>query len=81
MDENEKAALRADVAAYMQSTQQAPAPLPLPAAANRAALTPDCQEQLFQNWVEHIYSRPSQTWQPDEIAAIRVAAQRALRTL
>lgn len=81
MTENEKASLRADVAAYMQSTQQAPEPLPLPAAANRAALNPAQQEALFENWVEHIYAKPTQTWQPDEVAAIKVAAQRALRTL
>ena len=81
MTENEKTQLRADVAAYMQSTQPAPDPVPLPAAANRAALKPAQQEALFDNWVTHINSRPAQTWTAEEKNAIRVASARALKEL
>jgi hypothetical protein len=80
MNENEKAALRADVSAFL-NPQPAAEVLPLPALANRAAMTPAQIETAFESWIEFIYARPSQTWQPDEVAAIKVAAQRALRTL
>jgi hypothetical protein len=55
--------------------------VPLPAQANRAAMTPESQETAFEHWVEFINAKPTQTWKPDEVAAIRFAARRALRTL
>ena len=81
MTQDEQNQLRADVAAYLRGTEPAPEPLPLPAAANRAALNPAQQEVLFENWVASIYARPSGTWTPEENAVIRTATMRALRTL
>jgi len=75
---------RAEKIAAINNVLQGPqvqTQLPLPAAANRAALTPEQQEAVFENWVSFIYSQPTQTWTPDEVAAVRVAAIRALRTL
>jgi hypothetical protein len=63
------------------SGPQVQALLPLPAAANRAALTPEQQETAFENWIAHIDSRSPQTWTPEEKAAYRVAIQRAAKTL
>jgi hypothetical protein len=81
MTQDEQKQLRADVAAYYQQSTQSAELLPLPAAANRAALNPVQQETIFENWVAHIYDRPSQTWTDEEKAVIRTAATRALRTL
>jgi hypothetical protein len=78
---DERNQLRSDVSAYFQSQQPAPAPVPLPPAANRAALTPVQQEVLFDDWVSHINSRPTQTWTADEKNAIRVASTRVLKEL
>ena len=80
MTEDEKTQLRTDVSAYFQPAQPGQE-LPLPAAAPRATMTPAQIETAFENWTEHINSRPAQTWTPEERAAIRVAATRALRTL
>jgi hypothetical protein len=44
-------------------------------------MTPESQETAFEHWVEFINAKPTQTWKPDEVAAIRFAARRALRTL
>jgi hypothetical protein len=55
--------------------------VPLPAQANRAAMSPAAQETAFEEWVSWINSRPNTTWQRDEIAAVRFGIKRALRTL
>ena len=81
MTQDEQNQLRADVAAYLRGTEPAPEPLPLPAAANRAALSPEKQELLFENWIADIDKRPSSTWTPEEKDAYRFAALRAARTL
>lgn len=72
--------LRAQVNAYLRGETEKAAvqALPLPPAANRATLTPEQQETLFQNWVEHIYSRPPSSWTAEERAVIRAAISRAL---
>jgi len=75
------AELRAGINEHFAQQQASLDPLPLPAAANRAALTPEQQEAVFENWVGYIYSRPTQTWTPEERAAIRTATVRVLRTL
>ena len=80
MTDYEKSQLRADVSAFLIPKPAAEV-LPLPAAANRAALTPDQQEILFDNWVSHINSRPQNTWDASEKAAIRAACTRALKEL
>ena len=80
MTDAEKNRLRADVNEYFRQQESAPE-VPLPAAANRAALTPAQQETLFQNWVEYILSTPSNTWGPAEKNAVRVASSRALKEL
>ena len=59
----------------------AEAPLPLPPAANRAVMTPAAQETAFENWITHINSRRPETWSKEEKDAVRVACNRALRTL
>ena len=79
MTTDEKTTLRANVSAYMQSTQAAPEPLPLP-PATPAGLTPEQRETLFENWIAHIDKRPPQSWTPEEREAYRVATVRALRT-
>jgi hypothetical protein len=81
MTENERTTRLADINTCLQSMQQAPDPVPLPAAANRAALTPAQQETLFENWIQDIYTRPAQTWTVEENSAVRAATVRALRTL
>jgi hypothetical protein len=73
--------LRTEINQHLRQEQASLDPLPLPAAANRAALTPEQQETAFENWVAYIYARPTQTWTPEEVAAIRAATVRALRTL
>lgn len=73
--------LRSEINQHLRQEQAALDPVPLPAAANRAALTPEQQETAFENWVGYIYSRPTQTWTPQEVAAVRAATMRALRTL
>lgn len=80
MTQDEQNQLRADLAAFL-NPKPAEEPLPLPAAANRAALNTAQQEVLFENWVASIYARPSPTWTPEETAVIRTATMRALRTL
>lgn len=75
------AELRAGINEHFRQEQAALDPVPLPAAANRAALTPEQQETAFENWVGYIYSKPTQTWTPEEVAAVRTATVRALRTL
>jgi hypothetical protein len=81
MTDNDKETLRADIATYMQSTQPNPEMVPLPAQANRAAMTPAQIEEAHSNWVDWIYARAPQTWQPDEIAAVRFTARRVIATL
>jgi len=80
MTNADKDTLRADVSAYMQSTQPNPEPLPLPPAAP-PGLSPEQQETLFDNWCSDIYARSPKSWTPSEREAIRVATIRALRTL
>ena len=80
LNEMTVAELRAGINEYLSGSRTRES-VPLPPAANRAALTPEQQETAFENWVQYIYSRPTQTWTPDEVAAIRAAAMRALRTL
>ena len=72
--------LRTEINQHLQGQAALDPPL-LPPAANRAAMTPEQQETLFENWVADIYSRPHQTWTPQEVAVIRAATMRALRTL
>lgn len=55
--------------------------VPLPAQANRAAMTPAQQESAFDAWVSWINSRSNGTWTADEKAAIRFGIGRALKTL
>lgn len=54
--------LACDIDAYFRNEGQKSAAqaVPLPVAANRAALTQEQQTVLFENWVEHIYSSPPQ---------------------
>ena len=74
------AELRAGINEYLSGSRTQES-VPLPPAANRAALSAEQQEAVFENWVQYIYSRPTQTWTPDEVAAVRAATVRALRTL
>ena len=67
----------AEINAFL-NPQKAEEPVPLPVSVNRAALTPDQQDTLFNNWTEFIYNRPSSTWSREEKAVIKFAAQRAL---
>jgi hypothetical protein len=72
--------LRAQLAAYVSGEQKkaSAAVLPLPPAANRATLSAEQQETLFENWVTFIYDRPSNTWTEEEKSVIKVAISRAL---
>jgi hypothetical protein len=77
---NDQQDLRDAVNAYL-NPKPAEEEWPLPAQANRAAMSPAAQESAFESWVEWINSRPSTTWQPDEIRAVKFAVKRTLRTL
>jgi hypothetical protein len=81
INEMNAAELRAGINEHFAQQQAALDPLPLPAAANRAALTPAQQETLFDNWCADILTRAAQTWTPAEIGAIRAATARVLRTM
>jgi hypothetical protein len=69
-----------EINAFLNPKPADPA-VPLPAQANRAAMTPAQQEATFNNWVEFIDKKPINSWQPDEVAAYRFAAQRALKEI
>ncbi len=64
-----------------QQAQRQEDPLPLPPAANRAALSPEQQLELFNEWTSWINSRPQNTWTSEEKNAIRVASVKALKDL
>ncbi len=80
MTDQEKNQLRADVAAFLNPKPADPV-VPLPAQANRAAMTPAQQEVAFDNWVTHINSQPTSTWTAEEKNAIRFASARVLKEL
>jgi hypothetical protein len=72
--------LARNIDAYFRSEGQTSAAqaVPLPAAANREALTPEQQVQQFDNWTEYILSKPPGSWTAEEREVIRVAISRAL---
>jgi hypothetical protein len=80
MTNADKETLRADVSAYMQSTQPDPEPLPLPPAAP-ANLSPEQRETLFQNWIAHLDKRNPRSFSSREREAYQFAIVRALRTV
>lgn len=80
MTEDEKNQQRSEIKAFLNPPKAEEA-VPLPASVNRATLTPDQQETLFNNWTEFIYNRPSSTWTPEEKAVITFASRCALRGL
>jgi hypothetical protein len=79
MTDADKETLRADVSAYMQSTQPDPEPLPLP-PATPPGLSAEQQAILADNYVAHILKQPF-PWTKLEQAAVRAASVRALRAL
>lgn len=72
--------MRGAIDAFNGSQTQAEEPLPMPSQAP-PNLKPEEREKLFEGWVNWIYSRKSETWTPEEREVIRVACDRALRTL
>lgn len=76
---DEKTALRTEALAVLHPRVEEV--IPLPAQTNRAAMTPAQIEEAHSNWVDWIYARAPQTWQPDEIAAVRFTARRVIATL
>lgn len=63
------------------NNQPAAATVPLPTGVQRATLSPEQQETLFQAWVSEINSRPSHTYTPEDRAALQFAVNRTLREL
>jgi hypothetical protein len=80
MTNADKETLRANVSAYMQSTQPDPEPLPLP-PATPPGLSAEQKAILADNWVADIQTRRADSWTGPEKAAVRAAINRALKTL